>query len=251
MTWAYQKGDCHKPEYKIWAGMLQRCRNRKSPTWKHYGGRGIRVRFKSFQEFFAEVGPRPSSKHSIDRFPNNDRHYEPGNVRWATAKQQASNKRKPTLRCVLGGRCNRGHKLTEVNSFVNKKGSRVCYQCVDQKLDEDNVTRAAKRYLERFGSIFMLQGIPPLIPHDCDLPKKHYRRRPAGYYPKRTSRRRARKEESWQQLSKRIRAEAKRLRASMAAADQKAALLLAQKAAEIQGDGYKGRPDPQHFSSSA
>lgn len=84
------------PEHLAWSHMKDRCTNPNSQAWKDYGGRGIRVCEKwinSFEEFFACVGPRPSPKHSIDRWPNNDGHYEPGNVRWATKKEQLANRR--------------------------------------------------------------------------------------------------------------------------------------------------------------
>lgn len=76
------------PEYRVYCRAKQRCRSND----KNYGGRGIEFRFNSFDEFFAEIGRRPSSEHSIDRI-NNDGHYEPGNVRWATLSEQARNKR--------------------------------------------------------------------------------------------------------------------------------------------------------------
>jgi hypothetical protein len=69
-----------------------RCRNRNYRRFDCYGGRGIEFRFHSFAEFFAELGPRPTRRHSVDRIDVNG-HYEPGNVRWATPKQQANNKR--------------------------------------------------------------------------------------------------------------------------------------------------------------
>ena len=86
------------PEYKVWRGMINRCENELDDDFKNWGGRGIKVCTKwrnSFEAFYADVGHRPSNKHSIDRYPNNDGNYEPGNVRWATWAEQASNKRKP------------------------------------------------------------------------------------------------------------------------------------------------------------
>lgn len=87
----------HKtPEYRVWAGMLDRCTNSKSRCWRNYGGRGIVVcqRWRqSFEAFLQDVGRRPSPVHSIDRFPNNNGNYEPGNVRWATGREQRLNKR--------------------------------------------------------------------------------------------------------------------------------------------------------------
>lgn len=70
-----------------------RCRNRRDPSYSHYGGRGIKFKFTSFEEFLRELGERPLGK-TLDRFPNNDGHYEPGNVRWATPKQQAENRKR-------------------------------------------------------------------------------------------------------------------------------------------------------------
>ena len=76
--------------YAVWYSMLARCQRPSTPHYHRYGGRGVTVceRWKhSFENFFADMGPRPSDHHSIDRFPNNDGNYEPGNSRWATKKE--------------------------------------------------------------------------------------------------------------------------------------------------------------------
>lgn len=82
-------------EYQVWADMIKRCTNPKRKDYPQYGGRGIAVCDKwihSYEAFIADVGRRPSSELTLDRI-NNDGNYEPTNVRWATKKQQAANRR--------------------------------------------------------------------------------------------------------------------------------------------------------------
>jgi hypothetical protein len=92
------------PEYNIWVRMRQRCRNPNCDDYEFYGGRGIRicVRWDSFANFYADMGPRPSRKHTLDRWPNNNGDYEPTNCRWGTPKQQSRNTRQ-TAYLTAGG----------------------------------------------------------------------------------------------------------------------------------------------------
>ena len=78
-------------EYLSYQGAKRRCEDPKTDNYRYYGGRGIQFRFKSFKEFFAELGPRPQGK-TVDRIENSG-HYEKGNVRWATKLEQARNRR--------------------------------------------------------------------------------------------------------------------------------------------------------------
>jgi hypothetical protein len=86
------------PEFATWGAMLDRCRNPNNKNYIRYGGRGISVceRWETYVNFFADVGPRPSAGHSLDRI-DVDGNYEPGNVRWATASQQQRNKRNSVM----------------------------------------------------------------------------------------------------------------------------------------------------------
>ena len=82
-------------EYTSWAGMSDRCYRSESQYFHHYGGRGITVcdRWRnSFENFLADMGPKPTPKHSIDRIDVNG-NYEPGNCRWATQTEQMRNTR--------------------------------------------------------------------------------------------------------------------------------------------------------------
>ncbi len=85
-------GMSNSPEWNAWHNAKDRCRRRNHVQFSEYGGRGIEFRFKTFEEFYAALGPRPSNGHSLDRI-NNDGHYEAGNVRWATRSQQQVNRR--------------------------------------------------------------------------------------------------------------------------------------------------------------
>jgi hypothetical protein len=83
----------------VYDSAKRRCTVPRDAAYKNYGGRGIEFRFVSFEQFFLEVGPRPEGKHpsghplyTIHRI-DNDGHYEPGNVKWATQAEQHENRR--------------------------------------------------------------------------------------------------------------------------------------------------------------
>ena len=86
-------------EYNSWSNMVSRCANKNHHAWEDYGGRGIRVceRWREpggwgFFNFIRDMGPRPVGK-TLDRI-NPQNHYEPGNCRWATPKDQGNNQRR-------------------------------------------------------------------------------------------------------------------------------------------------------------
>lgn len=94
----------NKPEYRNWIKMKTRCSNTKDKCYPRYGGRGISVCERwlhSFQNFLDDLGAKPSNAHSLDRIDVNG-NYEPGNVRWATPKEQGRNRRNNKLITAFG-----------------------------------------------------------------------------------------------------------------------------------------------------
>lgn len=83
------------PEYAAWANMLHRCNSKTYKAFKNYGGRGITVCKEwedSFEQFYRDMGRRPSSRYSLDRI-DNDKGYMPSNCRWALPITQMNNRR--------------------------------------------------------------------------------------------------------------------------------------------------------------
>jgi hypothetical protein len=102
------------PEFAAWQQLNKRCYVEDDQSFKHYGGRGIKVcdRWReSFANFFADMGPRPGKEYSIDRYPDNDGNYEPGNCRWTTDAQQCRNTRTTRLSAFLVGYARWQHSL--------------------------------------------------------------------------------------------------------------------------------------------
>jgi hypothetical protein len=84
------------PEHMIWCSIKQRCFNPENKAYARYGGRGIVMCPEwrdSFERFIADVGMRPAPRLTLERL-DNDKGYQPGNVRWATYKEQARNTRR-------------------------------------------------------------------------------------------------------------------------------------------------------------
>ena len=110
-------GGTHRREYVVWKGMRVRCTKPWAINYPLYGGRGITIcdRWRnSFQAFLDDMGPRPSADHSIERI-DNDRGYEPGNVRWATRVEQGRNKRSNHLVTV-------GDETLPVSAWAERAG---------------------------------------------------------------------------------------------------------------------------------
>lgn len=120
------------PEYRTWASMVARCRYESATGYEDYGGRGISVCAEwehSFEAFYQDMGPRPSPGHSLDRYPDVNGNYEPNNVRWASASDQARNKR-TTVFATIGDDTRpliewceiRGLKYSAVQDRMHKLG---------------------------------------------------------------------------------------------------------------------------------
>lgn len=101
----YRHGMKHSAEYRSWECMKQRALNPNYAEAHRYSGRGITLdpSWMLFERFYADVGPQPSPRHTLERIDNN-KGYEPGNVRWATKAEQARNRRSNILVLVRGVR---------------------------------------------------------------------------------------------------------------------------------------------------
>jgi hypothetical protein len=87
-------GLTHTKEHKIWRRIKQRCHNPRTSDYPYYGAKGIRMCdrwLNSFEAFYADMGPRPSAMHTVDRI-DGAKDYEPANCRWATKVEQNRNR---------------------------------------------------------------------------------------------------------------------------------------------------------------
>lgn len=98
--------------YSSWDSMIQRCTNPKSTNYERWGGRGIKVceDWVKFENFYRDMGDRPSIKHQIDRI-NNNGNYEPGNCRWVTNKINTRNSSRTKMNA---------EKVNEIRSLIKQ-----------------------------------------------------------------------------------------------------------------------------------
>jgi hypothetical protein len=116
---AIKHGECRRnymsPEYQAYKAAKARCAWVNHPHADRYRGRGIEFRFKSFAEFLSCIGRKPEDKTDLDRI-NNDGHYEPGNVRWATGSENCRNYTiTPELSMIRAANMRKAQKLRWAN----------------------------------------------------------------------------------------------------------------------------------------
>jgi len=133
-------GLSRSPTYKSWRAMWARCTNPKTHGYAEYGGAGIVVceRWKDFANFLADMGERPEGL-TLDRFPNKEGNYEPGNVRWATPKDQAFN-RSSTVTVMYGDEV---MNLAEFGRRIGMDRRNVRHWIVTRKLKPEEVAEKA------------------------------------------------------------------------------------------------------------
>jgi hypothetical protein len=122
------------PEFNVWCKMRQRCGNPHSADFKNYGARGITVCdrwISDFAAFFADMGPRPSRDHTIERMDNNAG-YSPENCIWATRDIQANNRRKRKIAVT----CKAGHAMDDDNVYRRPDGKRGCRVCRQKNMQD-------------------------------------------------------------------------------------------------------------------
>lgn len=139
-THGHAKRGQHSLEYETWTNMIARCTKSYRPDYHRYGGRGITVcdRWLDFDNFFADMGSRPDGK-TIDRWPNTNGNYEPGNCRWATPIEQANNRRSNVLIEHLGRNQN-------IEAWSAELG-------IERNIIEDRIRRGATTPSVIFGPI--------------------------------------------------------------------------------------------------
>jgi hypothetical protein len=115
------------PEWSAFKDARNRCNSPKNKRYKDYGGRGIKFLFDDFEQFFSEIGLRPSLVHSLDR-KDNEGNYESGNIQWSLPDAQAANRRQ-TFVDLTGLRFGRLLVLS-VHERLGKRGSRTKWRCV-------------------------------------------------------------------------------------------------------------------------
>lgn len=160
----------HTIEYQSWGHMRGRCNNPNNDCYHRYGGAGVTVceRWDSFELFLLDMGPRPSTKYTLDRWPNPNGNYEPGNCRWATVSEQNTNYRKSNLieynneTMTLLELVRRSGSIIQINTIRDRlasgwpiekalhKPTRKAYICINRHQVTVILTNGRRANLDRF-----------------------------------------------------------------------------------------------------
>lgn len=136
----YKHGMSRDGMWRTWYGMIDRCANPKSTSYKNYGGRGITVCsswLESFVSFYSDMGDKPTPKHSIDRI-DNDGDYTPDNCKWSTRPEQQRNQRKRKSKLGVTGVLK---QLNETYSAYITSDSKLTHLGTFNTLEEAKVAR--------------------------------------------------------------------------------------------------------------
>jgi len=160
----------YSPEYNAYRNMLRRCFEKTNEKYPQYGGRGISVCDRwnaSFDNFFADMGKKPSPLHSLDRVDVNEG-YSPGNCRWATPKEQARNKTCNVIvslgseQITLAEACERlGLKYGTIHNRMNRYG-----MTFDEALNVPSRLKLSKEQIQEIINTTPYRGVT------VDLSKK-------------------------------------------------------------------------------
>ena len=118
------------PEYNTWTGMINRCENERNPNYSRYGERGISIckRWREdFGKFMEDMGPKPSSRHSIDRIDVNG-NYEPENCRWSTPREQMNNVRNNRFITAFG-------ETKTIANWTTDERCKASYKCLIRRIE--------------------------------------------------------------------------------------------------------------------
>jgi len=150
-------GQSSKQGYKRWEGMIARCTDTKHQAYPNYGARGIKVYEewvkdpKSYLDYITSLPDSFKNDYSIDRI-DNDKNYEPGNLRWVNACVQSSNRRanKKSKSKFKGVTWNKAANKWVVRLMV--KGKRVL---IGYYTDETEAAKAYDNYVLSIGATYI------------------------------------------------------------------------------------------------
>jgi hypothetical protein len=135
-------------EHRVWRRIRRRCYSPQFHCYARYGGRGIKVcdRWQDFINFLADMGPRPSSKHTVERI-NNDGDYEPSNCKWATMAEQNKNRSNTYTAAedqAIRDAAERGYNFKQVGELIGRSHSSVSMRAYRTGLKSGQPPRGAR-----------------------------------------------------------------------------------------------------------